>query len=69
MPELRILIADDDEVAAELLAILLRMYGHEVEVVHDGPSGLRMAADKPPDVALLDLDLPGGMDGCDVARG
>jgi CheY-like chemotaxis protein len=44
------------------------MYGHEVEVAPDGPTALRLAADKPPDVALLDLSLPGGMDGFEVAR-
>jgi CheY-like chemotaxis protein len=67
-PNLRILIVEDYRDAAESLAILLRIYGHEVEVASDGPTALQMAADQPPDVALLDLGLPGGMDGYEVAR-
>ena len=77
-PNLRILIVEDYRDAAESLAILLRIYRHEVEVAPDGPTALQMAADQPPDVALLDLSLPdvalldlflpGGMDGYEVAR-
>ena len=67
-PTLRILLVEDDGDSAETLAVLLRIYGHEVEVAHDGPTALRLAAAAPPDVALLDLGLPGGMDGYEVAR-
>jgi len=66
-PTLRILLVEDDGDSAETLAVLLRIYGHEVQVARDGPTALRLAADQPPDVALLDLGLP-GMDGCEVAR-
>jgi DNA-binding response OmpR family regulator len=66
---LRVLLVEDHADTAGSLALLLRRHGHEVEVAPDGPTALRMAADRPPDVALLDLGLPGGMDGCDVARG
>jgi CheY-like chemotaxis protein len=62
------LLVEDDGDSAETFAVLLRIYGHEVEVAPDGPTALRMAADRPPDVILLDLGLPGGMDGFDVAR-
>jgi CheY-like chemotaxis protein len=77
-PTLRIFIVEDHGDAGESLAVLLRVSGHEVEVAPDGPAALRAAADKPPDVvlldlslpdvALLDLFLPGGMDGYEVAR-
>jgi CheY-like chemotaxis protein len=67
-PRLQILIVEDNGDAAEVLAMLLRMHGHEVEIAQDGPTGLRMAADKPPDVVLLDLEIPGGMSGYEVAR-
>jgi CheY-like chemotaxis protein len=66
-PTLRILLVEDDGDSAETLAVLLRIYGHEVQVARDGPTALRLAADQPPDVALLDLGLP-GMDGYEVAR-
>ena len=67
-PTLRILLVEDDGDLAETLAALLRIYGHEVQVARDGPTALRLAADQPPDVGLLDLGLPGGMDGYEVAR-
>ena len=50
------------------MAIFLRHHGHEVEVAKDGPTALRIAAERLPDVALLDFGLPGGLDGCEVAR-
>jgi CheY-like chemotaxis protein len=65
--KLRVLVVEDHADAAASMAIFLRHYGHEVEVAPDGPAALRIAADNPPDVALLDNGLP-GMDGCEVAR-
>jgi DNA-binding response OmpR family regulator len=67
-PKLRVLLVEDHPDTAGTLATLMRLRGHEVEVAPDGPTALRLAADSPPDVALLDIGLPGGMDGCDVAR-
>ena len=65
---LRVLVVEDDADSAETLAVLLRLHGHEVDVAPDGPTALRIAAQNPPDVALLDIGLPGGMDGWEVAR-
>jgi len=62
----RVLIADDNRDSAETLAALLRMDGHEVEVVHDGPKALSAFADFRPDVVLLDIGMP-GLNGYDVA--
>ncbi len=63
----RILLVDDNLDASESLAMLLRLWGHEVAVAHDGPAALRAAEARPPQVALLDIGLP-GMDGYELAR-
>ncbi|MGH8322516.1 MAG: response regulator, partial [Steroidobacteraceae bacterium] len=63
----RILIADDNRDSAETLAALLRMEGHEVSSVHDGPVALSAFAEMKPDVALLDIGMP-GLTGYEVAR-
>ena len=63
----RVLLVDDNVDAAESLAMLLRLWGHEVAVAHDGPGALRAAEAQRPEVALLDIGLP-GMDGYELAR-
>ena len=63
---LRVLIADDNRDSAESLGMLLQLSGHEVHLAHDGVDALALAAAKLPDVALLDIGMP-GMDGYEVA--
>jgi PAS domain S-box-containing protein len=63
----RVLVVDDNADAADTLALLLRLQGHDVRVAHDGPSALSQASAEPPDVALLDIGMP-GMDGYELAR-
>jgi CheY-like chemotaxis protein len=63
----RVLVVDDNEDAATMIALSLRRLGHTLRVVHDGPSALAIAVEFLPDVALLDLGLP-GMDGYELAR-
>ena len=63
----RILIVDDNRDAAALLADSLRALGHTIEVAHDGPSALAVAAAFQPTVALLDLGLP-VMDGFELGE-
>ena len=63
----RVLLVDDNVDAAKSLTMLLRLWGHEVAVAHDGPAALRAAAGQRPQVALLDISLP-GMDGYELAR-
>jgi PAS domain S-box-containing protein len=63
----RVLVADDNRDAANSLAMLLRMEGHEVVVVHDGVSAIEGIRAHKPDVAILDIGMP-GMDGYEVAR-
>jgi two-component system CheB/CheR fusion protein len=64
---LRVLIVEDDADAAQSLAQLLQMWGHRVRTALSGPTALELALEFQPDVALLDLGLP-GMDGYEVAR-
>ena len=66
-PPRRILIVDDNVEAALTLAELLALEGHETHVAHDGPSGVDTARRLSPDVAILDIGLP-GFDGFEVAR-
>lgn len=63
----RILVVDDNVDAAESLAVLLRLEGHEVRTAHDGPAALKAVQVNQPDVLILDLGMP-GMDGFEVAR-
>jgi len=64
----RILIADDNEDFAELTGRLLeRKGGHRVKVVYDGPAALAAARAFQPEVAFLDIGLP-GIDGYELAR-
>lgn len=62
----RIAVVDDNTDATELLALLLGQAGHEVWQAHDGHSGLAQLTADPPDVAIVDLGLP-GLDGLEVA--
>jgi signal transduction histidine kinase len=63
----RVLVVEDNLDAAESLATLLRLWGHEVRVVHDGLDALDAARAYQPEVVLLDIGLP-GLDGYQVAE-
>jgi len=64
----RVLVVEDDRDAAESLAMLLRAWGHEVAVARNGPAGVEEARRFIPAIVLCDIGLPGGLDGCGVAR-
>ena len=66
-PSRRVLVVDDNEDGAHMLAETLRALGHQVACAYDGPSALATAAAFAPDVALLDIGLP-VMDGYEVAE-
>lgn len=53
-----VLIIDDDIDIAEVLGEMMRAEGHEVRVGYDGEEGLRLARERLPDVALLDVEMP-----------
>ena len=57
---------DDNRDAADSLAMLLRINGHEIRTAYDGAEALQTASDFHPDVVLLDIGLP-KMDGHEVA--
>ncbi|MGE0592785.1 MAG: PAS domain S-box protein [Vicinamibacterales bacterium] len=64
---LRILIVDDNRDGADALAMLLRLEGHETQVVYDGFAALEHATRLRPDVMLLDIGMP-RLNGLDVCR-
>jgi CheY-like chemotaxis protein len=66
-PARRILVADDNRDSVESLALLLRLYGHEVEVAHDGEEAVAKAERFRPHVALLDIGMP-RLSGHEAAR-
>ncbi len=66
-PSRRILIIDDNRDAADTMAMLLRVVGHEPETAYDGPTALDMARVHPPEVVLCDISMP-GMSGLEVVR-
>lgn len=65
---LHVLLVEDHADSAASMATLLRMNGHAVRVASDGPAALEEAQEVQPDVVLLDIGLPGDMDGYEVAR-
>ena len=65
--KLRILVADDNVDAAQILSMLLEATGHVTEVAHNGHAALGLARDFHPDIALLDIGMP-GMNGYEVAK-
>ena len=63
----RVLVVDDNVDSAQSLAKLLKLFGHDVQLAYDGPSGLQAAQTMRPDVMLLDIGLP-GLTGLEVAE-
>jgi PAS domain S-box-containing protein len=63
----RVLVVDDNIDAAESIARILRLFGHEVQCRYDGPSALAAVPAYRPEIIVLDIGLP-GMDGYQVAR-
>jgi PAS domain S-box-containing protein len=64
---LRILVVDDNEDAAQMLALYLDSLGHQVFVEHTPQAAIACAAVEKPDVCILDIGLP-DMDGYQLAR-
>jgi PAS domain S-box-containing protein len=62
-----VLIADDNADAAQSLSMLLGLEGHEVHVAYNGAAALSLAAQVRPQVAVLDIGMP-GLNGHEVAR-
>ena len=64
---MRVMIVDDEEEAADALCAMATSWGHEVSRFYDGATGLAGAIAQRPNVALLDISMP-GMDGYELAR-
>ena len=62
-----ILVVDDNRDAADSLAMLLQISGHQVTAVYSAPDALKRASELKPMVILMDIGLP-EIDGCEVAR-
>ena len=62
-----VLVADDNEDAADSLAVLLRLEGYRVRVAYDGRTALEALRVRPPDVAFLDIAMP-GLNGYEVVQ-
>jgi CheY-like chemotaxis protein len=67
IPPPRVLVVDDYLENARVLAHLLRIFGFEALLAHDGESAVARAAEVVPDAVLLDLSLP-DISGYEVAR-
>jgi CheY-like chemotaxis protein len=63
----RVLIVDDNQDAADSLAVLARLWGCDARTAYDGHSGLAVARDFRPDCLVLDIGMP-GIDGYALAR-
>jgi two-component system, sensor histidine kinase len=63
----RLLLVEDNPDIGETLRDLLQLLGHRVELAADGLRGVQLALATRPDVALVDIGLP-GIDGYEVAR-
>jgi PAS domain S-box-containing protein len=63
----RILVVDDNRDAADSLALMLRLLGHDVQTAHDGLEAVQAAACVRPDVVVLDVGMP-RMNGYEAAR-
>lgn len=64
---MQILIVEDNEDAAESLALLLKLGGHDVQTAADGRSALQTLERSTPDAVLVDIGLP-GMSGYELAE-
>ena len=63
----RVLVVDDNRDAADSLAMILQLHGHDTEIAYDGEEAIERAAAFRPELLLLDLGLP-KLDGYEVAR-
>jgi DNA-binding response OmpR family regulator len=63
----RILIVDDDPRLLHIVAMYLGIEGYEVSTAENGEDGLAKVEDRPPDLVILDIMMP-GMDGIETCR-
>lgn len=64
----KILIIDDESAIRDVMAASLRDEGYHVQVAHDGESGLAQLREFQPQIAFLDIWMPGHLDGIEVLK-
>jgi CheY-like chemotaxis protein len=64
----RLLVVEDDAAIREMMRRRLAMRGFDVRVAMQGAEAIALALEHRPDAMLLDIELPGGMNGWDVIR-
>ncbi|MDR7334373.1 response regulator [Roseateles asaccharophilus] len=64
----RILIVDDHADIRRLIRMTLEFEGYDLIEAPDGPTALRLAAELLPELVLLDVMMPGEIDGLEVCR-
>jgi CheY-like chemotaxis protein len=62
-----VLVVDDQPFFTTMLRTLLEQQGFRVLVANSGPDGLKLAKKQPPDIIVLDIEMP-GMDGFTVCQ-
>ncbi len=67
MPDVSILVVEDEPSVAEVVSLYLRRAGYAVRMAHTGPAALREIEQEPPTLIILDLMLP-GIDGWEITR-
>ncbi|MEK7570946.1 MAG: response regulator [Patescibacteria group bacterium] len=65
---IRILVVDDDDAIRALFSQKLKNTGYDVSLASSGEEGLSQASQVHPDLILLDILLPGGMDGMELLK-
>lgn len=65
---MRILIIEDADSIRRMIEALVSGRGHAVEAANSGARGVELAIANPPDLVLLDLNLPGTLDGFQVCE-
>lgn len=63
----KVLVVDDNHDAADSLAMMLRVMGHDVATAYDGRTALTLVEQQPPEIMLLDLGMP-QLNGYEVCR-
>ena len=59
----KILYVEDHEAQRDIMAQVLELYGYEVDVAYNGREGVKKAREWQPDIVLMDLRMPGRIDG------
>lgn len=66
--EVHVLVVDDVPDAAQSLATLLELHGYTVQTANSGEEALRLVAEAPPLCVILDIDMPGRVDGLELSK-